>query len=87
MSYANDPLDLLREGLDVYAPDGDRLGEVGEISVGARSGVLDGQGVTEGRSYFRLKRNSGDDVWVPSDDIAEVTNDRVTLRSSIGDSN
>ncbi|MEJ7655081.1 MAG: PRC-barrel domain-containing protein, partial [Chloroflexia bacterium] len=81
MSYANDPMDLIVEGLGVYSADGDKLGEVGEVRIGARTGQVESQGVAEELSFFQIKRGpSGQapDLWAPSSAVADVATDRVT---------
>ncbi len=79
MSYANDPMDQVLEGMEVYGSDGETIGEVGDISYGVEMAEGGGQLVAQERGYFRLVRPLGPDLYIPSDHIEEVTTDRVTL--------
>lgn len=86
MSYANDPLDQVLEGMQVVGSDGNRLGVVAELTIGLEVVEGEGQLAAEERGYFRLRRE-GDapPLYVPGDAIQDVAPDRVTLRYANGD--
>jgi sporulation protein YlmC with PRC-barrel domain len=80
MSYANDPMDQLLEGMAVLDSDGERVGEVGDIHFAVQSDNILEQTVSEQKGYFELKRGSaGADLYIPAEGIQEVTQDSVTL--------
>lgn len=81
MSYANDPLDQVLEGMQVVDSDGKLLGVVEETTIGLEVVEGEGQLAAEERGYFRLRRE-GDagDLYVPGDAIQEVASDLVALR-------
>ena len=85
MTYPNDPTTLIREGMDVYSSDGEKLGTVGDVNIGTVTGEIHGQTVEDERSSFQVKRGGlfgGDDLWLPADAVDSVDADRITLRLS-----
>ena len=82
MSYANDPMDQVLEGMAVYDADGRRLGDVRDVGFGVFRAEVGGQTVVEERAYFRLKRDAGGDLYVPGAAIESVGPDGVTLEPS-----
>ncbi len=81
----SDPTNLMaqvREGMDVYCSDGEKLGSVGEVRIGSTSGPAVGTLEPEERSYFQVKRGLfglGNDIWFPAEVVDSVTEDRVNL--------
>ena len=85
MSYANDPVDQVAEGMTVYDSDGDKLGEVGEVNIGTYVGETLGQTVAEERSFFQVKRGLfglGQDLYVPAEAVDSFTKDGIKLKFS-----
>lgn len=83
MSYANDPMDHVMEGMDVYGSDGKKLGLVGDITIGVQADTGSSAITIEERAIIQVKRGLlglSDDLYIPGDAIAEVGGDRVTLR-------
>jgi sporulation protein YlmC with PRC-barrel domain len=83
MANSNDPIVQVREDMDVYCSDGEKIGEVGDINIGTLgTGEVTGTSVAEEQSYFQVKRGFlglGDDLYFTSDQIQAVGDDRVTL--------
>ncbi|MDQ3855560.1 MAG: DUF2171 domain-containing protein [Chloroflexota bacterium] len=82
MSNANDLIQQVQEGMDVYCSDGKKLGEVGDLNLGLATESGATQAVTEERSYFQVRRGFlglGNDLYIPAEEIQGVTDDRVTL--------
>jgi sporulation protein YlmC with PRC-barrel domain len=85
MSNPNQPINQVREGMDVYGSDGGKIGEVGDVNIGTASGTVTSTTTSEEQSYFRVRRGFlglGDDLWIPAEEIAEVGGDRVTIRAT-----
>ena len=83
MSYANDPMDQVIEGMDVYGSDGKKLGEVGDVTIGVGASQGATASTIEERSIFQVKRGFmglGQDLYIPGDAVDSVASDRVTLR-------
>jgi len=73
-------ISMVREDMEVYCSDGEKVGKVGEVNIGTETSA--GQVDTEERSFFQVKRGIfglGDDLYVPAEQIQEVTDDRVVL--------
>jgi hypothetical protein len=75
-------MDQVLEGMEVYAADGQRLGEVGEVSVGVFKSTSGDQTVAQERAYFQLRREDAPDLYLPGTVIDGVAGDRVTLQLS-----
>jgi sporulation protein YlmC with PRC-barrel domain len=86
MANINELMERVREGMDVYSSDGEKIGEVGDVNIGTRPGqMVTSESVTEERSYFQVTRGFlglGDDLWLPGQAIARVSDDAVTLKYS-----
>ncbi|MDP9379074.1 MAG: DUF2171 domain-containing protein [Chloroflexota bacterium] len=80
MSYPNDPMDQVLEGMEVYSADGQRLGDVGGVGVGLFKVESGGQTVAEERAYLHLRRQAEPDLYLPGTVIDHVTSERVILR-------
>jgi sporulation protein YlmC with PRC-barrel domain len=88
MANTNDPIVQVREDMDVYCSDGEKIGEVGDITIGTTQGAVTSETIAEERSYFQVKRGFlglGDDLYFTSDQIREVGDDRVTLACASSD--
>ncbi len=84
MSKVNELMALVREGMDVYGSDGEKLGEVGDVNIGTSpSQMVTSQSTSEERSYFQVTKGflglTGD-MWLPGAAITQVDDGRVTLR-------
>ena len=85
MSNVNELIGQVRSDMDVYGSDGKKIGSVGEVNIGTHVGETHGQSVTEERSFFQVKRGflgTGNDLYIPADQIQEVSDDRVVLASA-----
>ncbi len=88
MSNVNDLMTQIREDMDVYCSDGEKIGEVGDVNIGTTTGDVTGNTVSEERSFFQVRRgflNLGNDIYILGNEIQEVSDDRVTLRCSSND--
>lgn len=88
MSNVNELMTQIREDMDVYCSDGEKIGKVGEVNIGTTTAEVTGDTVSEERSFFQVRRgflNLGDDIYILGDEIQEVSDDRVTLRCSSND--
>ncbi len=84
MSNVDNRMSQVREGMDVYCSDGEKVGDVGEVSIGTASEVTSTT-VTEEQSFLQIKRGFlglGNDLWVAAGEVQDVSEDRVTLRCS-----
>ncbi len=85
MSNSNDPVTQVREGMDVYGSDGEKIGEVGDVHIGILGeGQVTGTTESDERSYFQIKQGGvlgigGSEVYVPAELVQQVSDDRVTL--------
>ncbi len=82
MLSVNELMVQVREGMDVYSSDGEKLGRVGDINIGTSDGQPIAQS-TEERSYFQVTRGFlglAGELWVPGEAIAGVEDGGVTLR-------
>ena len=85
MSNLNQTINQVREGMDVYGSDGEKIGEVGDVNIGTAAGSVTSTTTSEERSYFQVRRGFlglGDDLWIPAEEIAEVGGDGVTIRAT-----
>lgn len=85
MSNVNDLMSQVREDMDVYCSDGEKIGSVGEINIGTATGDVTSDTVSEERSFFQVTRGFlglGGDIYILGDQIQGVSDDRVTLRCS-----
>lgn len=80
MTYPNDPVDQVREGMVVYGSDGEPVGDVGEVGIGLIANDDGEQLVAEERSFFRVRRGSDSDLYLPSKLVEQVSADRITLQ-------
>lgn len=85
MSNVNDFMSQVREDMDVYCSDGEKIGSVGEVNIGTTTGTLTSDTVSEERSFFQVTRGFlglGNDIYILGDQIQSVSEDGVTLRCS-----
>ncbi len=84
MSNVNALMERVREGMDVYGSDREKIGEVGDVNIGTNPNALvTSESTTEERSYFQVTRGVlglGSDRWVPGEDVVRVDEDGVTLQ-------
>ncbi len=83
MAEALHPFEHIREGMEVYCTEGEKLGSVGDIHYGSDAGgttrVIDPQE----RSYFEVKSGPlglGKHLWFEARDLQDVGKKRVTLK-------
>jgi hypothetical protein len=84
MSNVNNLMAQVREGMDIYCSDGEKVGSVGDINIGTTSEVISTT-VAEEQNFLQIKRGFlglGNDLWVAGSDVQDVSEDRVTLRCS-----
>lgn len=84
MAQSGDPIEQIREKMDVYGVDGEKIGHVGEVYYGMSAGGVS-SGITEPgeRSYFEVKRGIlglGKDMWFSTEAVQEVDSERIVLR-------
>ena len=76
---------MLRKDMDVYDAKGDKVGKVGEIyQPTAVSSTTSSVGQATGRTYFKVDTGFlklGEDLYIPADEITDVTGDRVILNT------
>lgn len=87
---SNTLVSQIHEDMDVYCSDGDKIGTVGTVHIGTTQGDVTGNTTSDERSYVQVTRGGifgigGDDLWVPADEVQEVSDDRVTLKCTGGD--
>lgn len=84
MTNINELMEQVREGMDVYGSDGEKIGEVGDVNIGTRPAqMVTSESTTEERSYFQVTKGFlglSDEMWIPAKAIAQVTEESVTLR-------
>jgi len=84
MSNVDNIMSQVREGMDVYCSDGEKVGDVGDVNIGTTTEVTSTT-VTEEQSFLQIKRGFlglGNDLWVAAGEVQDVSEDRVTLRCS-----
>jgi uncharacterized protein DUF2171 len=72
----------LREDMDVYDMKGDKVGKVGKIYQPTAVSSTSTRAQPTGRAYFKVDTGFlglGKDLYIPSDAISNVTNDRVVV--------
>jgi sporulation protein YlmC with PRC-barrel domain len=90
MSSSNDLISDVRQGMDVYCSDGEKVGTVADVNIGTVTGAPTITTATEERSYFRVERGGflgigGEDFYVPAEVVQQVGDDRVTLGCASGE--
>lgn len=81
MENTSDVAARIREGMDVYSSDDEKLGQVGEVNIGTTTEVSS-QTTSEERSFFQVKSGMfglGSDLWLPANLVGSVDDDRVLL--------
>ena len=84
MANVDNLISRVREDMDVYCSDGEKVGEVGDINIGTTAEVTSTT-VAEEQSFLQIKRGFlglGNDLWGAGDEVQDVSEDRVTLRCS-----
>ncbi len=80
MASAFNPMEKIRENMDVLCADGEKLGTVGDIRYGSDAGGGIGVVEPEERSFFQVKRGMlHKDLWFEPEDIREIREDQVVL--------
>lgn len=76
----------IKEGMDVYSSDGEKVGEVGDVLFGSEPQGPAGEVSEEERDYFRVKRGflglGESDFWLGGTSVASVEDNKVNLRYS-----
>ncbi len=80
MTYPNDPVDQVREGMEVYSSGGELVGVVGEIAVGSITAEAGDTTTAEERAFFQVLREQGAVLYLPGTVVESVAENRVTLR-------
>ncbi len=83
MAEALNPFERVREGMEVYGCQGEKIGSVGDVHVGSDIGGATGIADAEERSYFEVKSGPlglGKHLWFEARDIQDVGKKRVTLK-------
>ena len=77
---------MLREGMDIYDTNGDKVGKLGKLYQPTRvSSTASSIGEATGRAYMKVDTGFlglGKDLYIPADTISDVTGDRVTLNTA-----
>ncbi len=85
MAEALSPFERVREGMEVYGCQGEKIGSVGDVHVGSDIAGVTGIADAEERSYFEVKSSPlglGKHLWFEARDIQDVGKKRVTLKYS-----
>ncbi len=80
MASTFNPMEKIRENMDVLCAEGEKLGTVGDIRYGSdTSGSIRHLDPQE-RSFFQVKRGLlHKDLWFEPEDVREVTEDQIIL--------
>lgn len=83
LPVGSDPIERIREGMEVQGADGRKIGTVGEVHIGSAIATSTDVLEPQERSSFQVKRGIlglGGDIWLFAEDVREVSDDRITLR-------
>ena len=85
MDQALHPFERVREGMEVYGCQGQKIGSVGDVHVGSDFAGAVGVADAQERSYFEARSGPlglGKHLWFEARDVQDVGKKRVTLKYS-----
>ena len=83
MDQALHPFERVREGMEVYGCQGEKIGSVGDVHVGSDFAGAVGVADAEECGYFEVRSGPlglGKHLWFEARDVQDVGKKRVTLK-------